>query len=144
MIRRDKTLAGNRGFTLLEVMIAMVILAIGLLGLAALQVVAIQGNAFGHQMSYATALAQNTFEQLETCALDDPALDQSTNPHTQTIVGNQGVTYTVKWNVQNDTPAADMKSIALEVTWESVRLAPASQTPVQREVKAAFTRVLAR
>lgn len=132
------------GFTLLEVVVSMMILAIGLVGLAALQVLAIQGNTFGHQMSYATGLAQQTFEQLETCAFDDAAIDQSTNPHTQTVVSEQGVTYTVTWNVQDDTPGADMKSVALEVTWQSARPGPDTETPGQREVKAAFTRVLAR
>jgi len=132
------------GFTLLEVMVAMVILAIGLLGLAALQVVAIKGHAFGHQMSYATSLAQETFEELKNLDFDDAALDPLGNPHTQTVAGDRGVTYTVTWNVQDDTPAADMKSVALDITWDSLRLGQVNQTAAQRQVKATFNTVISR
>ena len=132
------------GFTLLEVMITLVILSIGLLGLAGLQIVAIRGNAFGGDMSYATALAQQTFEELNNLELDDPALDASINPHTQTVVDARGVSYTLTWNVQDDTPAVDMKSVTVEITRDSSRLGQADQTAAQREVKAAFTTVICR
>lgn len=139
-----KILRGRLGFTLLEVLVAMVILAIGLLGLAALQVIAIKGHAFGHQMSYATSLAQQTFEELNNLGFDDAALDPSGNPHTQTVAGDRGVTYTATWNVQDDTPAADMKAVTLDITWDSLRLGKASQTAAQRQTRATFTTVISR
>ena len=130
------------GFTLLEVMVAMVILAVGLLGLAALQVVAVRGNAFSGDMIYATALAQQTFEELNHCGFDDPALDASGNPHTRTAVGDRGVSYTLRWNVQDDAPGADMKAVTLEIVWDSARLGQANQTAEQRQVTTTFTGVL--
>ncbi len=47
----------NTGFTLLEVLIALVILAIGLLGIAGLQLTGLMNNNSAAQRSQATALA---------------------------------------------------------------------------------------
>ena len=45
-----------------EVLIALVILAIGLLAVAQMQITAIKGNAFGSGMTSASSLAANTLE----------------------------------------------------------------------------------
>lgn len=47
----------SRGFTLLEVLIALLIFSFGMLGLAALQVYSVQTNQSAHLRSQATALA---------------------------------------------------------------------------------------
>ena len=52
------------GFTLIEVMIAMVVLAIGLLALAQLQVATINGLAYSRHFSVATQLAEGQLEKL--------------------------------------------------------------------------------
>lgn len=63
----------DRGFTLIEALIAMVIMAIALLGLAQLQITAIQGNRFSFDMTEASSLASNTLEQLVQVYFQDPA-----------------------------------------------------------------------
>lgn len=52
------------GFTLLEVLIAVVVLGLGLLGLAALQVNALQSASISYQRSIATLAAQDAAERL--------------------------------------------------------------------------------
>ena len=52
----------KKGVTLIEVLIAIVILTIGLLGVAVLQYMAIGGNAFGREMQIATKLGQELLE----------------------------------------------------------------------------------
>jgi len=47
----------SRGFSLLEVLIAMLVLSFGLLGLAALQAYSVKANQSAHLRSQATALA---------------------------------------------------------------------------------------
>lgn len=52
----------EKGFSLLEVLIALVILALGLLALGNMQVMGIGGNASGQKMTTATTLAQDALE----------------------------------------------------------------------------------
>jgi type IV pilus assembly protein PilV len=49
----------EQGFTLLEIMIAVSILATGLLAVASLQVTSIRGNAFASGVTEGTALASD-------------------------------------------------------------------------------------
>jgi type IV pilus assembly protein PilV len=55
----------EKGFTLIEVMISMVILAIGILGLAPLMVLSIYSNTYSQDLTQATAVAQDRIEQLK-------------------------------------------------------------------------------
>ncbi|HDH02444.1 MAG TPA: prepilin-type N-terminal cleavage/methylation domain-containing protein [Nitrospirae bacterium] len=57
---------GELGFTLVEVLVALTILVIGLLGVALMQVVSIQGNTFSREMAVATGLGQDMLEKLRT------------------------------------------------------------------------------
>ena len=56
----------EEGFTLIEVMIALVILLIGMLGVMGMQYYAITGNTFSREMRIATNLSQDLIEQLKT------------------------------------------------------------------------------
>lgn len=132
----------SEGFTLLEVMIALVILAVGLLGLAALQLTAVKGNAFSSEMTYATMLAQGQAEYLKSLPFTDASLqpgsytNTATNtPFTPFPIISKGVQYTISWTVSADNvPAINMRTIALTVTWQSLRQGTAGQTAAQQTV----------
>lgn len=62
MVWSNKRLPRQSGFTLLEVIIALFLFAIGILGVAAMQVRAIQGNSSGMRLTEATAQAQDILE----------------------------------------------------------------------------------
>jgi type IV pilus assembly protein PilV len=53
----------QEGFSLIEVLISLVILAVGLLGLALFQTTAIKGNAIASKWTVATELAQDRLER---------------------------------------------------------------------------------
>jgi type IV pilus assembly protein PilV len=53
----------EEGFSLIEVLVALVILAVGLLGLALFQTTAIKGNAIASKWTVATELAQDRLER---------------------------------------------------------------------------------
>jgi type IV pilus assembly protein PilV len=63
---------GQAGFTLIEVLVAVIILAIGILGLAPMLVISMQGNQFSREMSDAAYLAQDRIEQLKNQAFISP------------------------------------------------------------------------
>ena len=107
----------SQGFTLIEVMIALVILAAGLLALMTLQIVSIRANAFSSEMTYAGMLAQRRLEQVRNTAYD------SITPGTVTDIVpasdvTKGMSYTVETKVDNNTPATDMKTVTLKLTWK--------------------------
>ena len=54
----------NHGFTLVEMMVAIVILAIGLLGLAAMTVVVLRSSTLSRQISEASNIASNLLDTL--------------------------------------------------------------------------------
>jgi len=56
----------NKGFSLLEILIALIILAIGLLAIAAMQITSIRGNFFSDNMTQASVLAQDRLEGLRS------------------------------------------------------------------------------
>lgn len=56
----------QRGFTLIEILVAMVVLAIGLLGLAGLQTTAIQFTNSAYFRSQATSLAYDIADRMRT------------------------------------------------------------------------------
>jgi len=109
------------GFTLLEVLVAMVILAIGLLGLTALQIVAVKGNTYSNEMTHAAMLARQKFEQFRLMSYSDPQLLPSNNPHTEDVTDSRGQRYTLTWNVQDHTSLV-MRTVALDVMWSNLRL----------------------
>jgi len=55
----------QNGFTLIEVMVAMVVLSIGLLGLAGITVVVLRSNLLSQQISDATTIATDMMEGLK-------------------------------------------------------------------------------
>ncbi len=59
----------RRGFTLVEVLVAMLVLAIGLLGLAGITVVVLRSNLLSQQISDATTIATDLMEALKRQSL---------------------------------------------------------------------------
>ena len=87
----NKLIKDNRnGFTLIEIMIAMVVLAIGILGVAKMQLSAIKGNSYASGLTEASTLAQNKMEELMSLAYDDSALDDDDGDGTGKDADNDG------------------------------------------------------
>ncbi|MFL5312764.1 MAG: prepilin-type N-terminal cleavage/methylation domain-containing protein [Myxococcales bacterium] len=98
----------QRGFSIIEAMIASIVMLVGLLGLAALQVVGVRSNHFGKHMTQASQLAQDFVENIQRWDYNDvrltPAVARS-------------------WNVQNSASTA-----AVDNEWETGRGVAATHT----------------
>jgi len=62
---KTRTIRTESGFTLIEVMVSMIILSIGVLGLAPLMAVSVTGNSFSNEATRANVIAQDQIEELK-------------------------------------------------------------------------------
>ena len=104
-------LFGAKGFTLIEVLIGLIILAIGILAIAGMQITSIRGTSFSNNLSQASVLAQNRLEFLKGLQLADATFDIVDHPNDINVgiftgsyqaVRNPNpnyvaITYTVSW-----------------------------------------------
>lgn len=73
--KADNTNKGTAGFTLIEVLVAITIFAIGLLAIAGMQVTGIRGNATSHAVMAKVAMADGVLEEFLAMDLDDERLE---------------------------------------------------------------------
>jgi prepilin-type N-terminal cleavage/methylation domain-containing protein len=107
----------NGGFTMIEAMIAMTILAFGLLASAAMQLHAMKGGASGRNTSEAAAIAQTQMERLQRVTWTNVAPTGGwTTPVIQTGSGQTSLTYSTDWRIV-DVVAGSTRSIDVRVTW---------------------------
>ncbi len=64
----QQSIGPNAGFTLVESMLTLAIMAVGLLALAGLQITALRGNALSRSMTTAVSIAEQRLEQLKNTA----------------------------------------------------------------------------
>jgi type IV pilus assembly protein PilV len=59
------------GFTLAEVLVSLVILAVGILAIAEMQIISIKGTSFSRYLTRASVLAQDSLESLRSLPITD-------------------------------------------------------------------------
>ncbi len=65
----------EKGFTLIEVLIGLIILAIGVLAIAGMQIASIRGGSFSNSLTNASVIAQERLEFLKGLPLNNASLD---------------------------------------------------------------------
>ena len=102
----------SKGFTLIEVLVALVILSFSLLALAGLMVTTTKNNAFGNHMTEAATFAQDKLEELRAVKWENLADGNHTDATPQ--IGSTGINYNRNWNV---TTNGSLKTITINVNW---------------------------
>jgi type IV pilus assembly protein PilV len=122
----------SRGLTLVELLIALTVLAIGLLGLLAMQTQALQGSSHGRHVTEAARFAEEQMAFLQrqpwaaipVSAWSAPRIVNgavnSTGPSTPQ-------SYSVIWRVQAGA-SASLRQLDVQVTWTTPE-APAGSPP---------------
>ena len=102
---KQKTTALYRGYSLVEVLVAMAVFAIAALGLAAGVTTVIRAGSVSTHVTQATILAQEKMEEFR--AAFEPLRDGEDAP--------QG--YTRSWQVTPDSPEQGVTRIEVTVAW---------------------------
>ncbi len=112
----------SRGFTLLEIVVAILILTIALLGLASLTSTIINGNFFNRTLTVATTLAKDKLEELKSRPLTGTTIPSAysgtdyrgANMETAT---STNAYFTRTWSASGTDPV----TITVTVTWPTNR-----------------------
>jgi type IV pilus assembly protein PilV len=131
----------NKGFSLVEVLIAITVLAIGLLAVAGMQVTAISANSFAQTGTVAIALAEEMVDRVRTHAGTTPqtynGIDTSASiTAIQAAYSDSAEADALAWKsrlenellnsvgtvtVSVDTPTANAATITVTVSWGTGR-----------------------
>ena len=98
----------QRGFSLIECLVAIAVFSSSIMGLSSLTVMVIKGNSSSQAMTVATAMATDKMESLQNMAYDGVA---SGGPETLQNI------YTRQWTVTNNLPVLNTKTIVVTVSW---------------------------
>lgn len=109
----------ERGFSLLELMVALIVLSIGVLAVARLFPAGTHGQTQDRLQSTAGYLAQEELERLGGLAFDDAELSIGRHPAgTATVACGPNDRWARWYEVTAvDPPLDDLKRVTLHVTW---------------------------
>ena len=105
----------KKGFTLLELLVSITILAIGILGLGALFPAAMRSTLLTRQNTQAMEFCQQKTEYLRNLNYEDADLTGGT--HTAESLD---VKFVREYTVTDDHPAAGMKRVIVTVSWQQM------------------------
>lgn len=105
------------GFTLIELVVAILIFAIGIVGIMKMHQASIQSNNYSMQLTEALGAAETRLELLRGLSFSHTSM--SIGAHTETVVSLRGIPYTVNYTVTDSgSTATATRTIALNVQWD--------------------------
>ncbi len=116
MPNRKYPFSNNKdGFTLIEVLIAMAILAIGMMAVISMQLSAVRNNTKGDLITQATLLAKQKMEQLKSVGSVTTLTDGSESDIDQS--GQSGGIFDRSWTIANPLGGSATRQLAVTVEW---------------------------
>jgi len=111
-------LHNNRGFTLIEILVAIAILSIGLLGVAGLVGGIRRGNTTSDKITTATTLAQEQLEDIKELGYRDTVTADTTTTEYYNSITDYSEYKRVTF-IDVDSPVANIKTVTTTVYWEA-------------------------
>lgn len=112
-------LRGERGFSMLEAMFAVLVLALGLVALARFQATLVQSSGDTKARTEAINLAQEKIEEMRNLmvATDLSGVNSSDSTTEDTIVGVNS-TFTRSWTITSNT-SPNYKTVKVTIAWQN-------------------------
>ena len=101
------------GFTLVEVMLAVAIFAIGILAIASMQIGATNANSSAYRLTERISLAEARIESLLSLPYGHPDLAQGNHQDPRPPAG-----YVITWNVVDNAPVANSKTLSVSSSYQ--------------------------
>jgi len=108
----------QRGFTLVELLVALVLLLIGFLAVFTVLWGSAASGRFSRDMTTAASLGQDMLERAKT--LSYGSLPETTGFVTYTAASVSAKGFTREWQIMNDFPEAGMKTVKARVSWNNI------------------------
>jgi len=112
---------GNRGFTLVEVIISTFLFVTALLGVVSTTVIIMKSDSRSMAMTTATTLAKDKMEQSKNAGYNGLTTgdfyDYADKDSTVRATSAADTVYTRKRTVTDSAPAANMKTVTVTVSW---------------------------
>ena len=111
------SMKNTRGFTLIEILIAVAIFSIGILAVAKMQLWTVKNTTTGNLTTMATMLGRAQIEELKGVANVTTLTDGADPNNPIDADGNPGGIFTRQWTVTNPLGGSDTRRIDMEVSW---------------------------
>jgi len=119
-----KTIGSEKGFTLLEVLVTILVFTIGMLGTLVLMTGVIRGNFFSRNITSATAIAQTTVENAQRAGYAGVSSYITDSTKVPAHVSLGGVNFSQTAAVVNGSPATGLKTVSVIVSWNEANNSP--------------------
>jgi prepilin-type N-terminal cleavage/methylation domain-containing protein len=124
----------RKGFTLVEILVAVIILAVGILAVSQMTVMGMRVNTVVNQRMYARVVLARQFEWLQnlpdadslltdydTDSTDLDEIDSADADFVEVVVDTTArYRYLTLWNVANNLPESGVKTVRIHVLWGPV------------------------
>jgi prepilin-type N-terminal cleavage/methylation domain-containing protein len=107
----------ERGFTLVEVMIALTVLLIGVAGILAMHMTSMHATAYSRHATEASVLGEDKMEELRTIPVETVMAGGPVTVDAQGIADPDGM-YTITWNMVWDPLGTGVGVQTVTVAWK--------------------------